>query len=380
VDDLMVATGGSRAEMAVALTLSLFSLSLFGIVSGWIVDRFGPRRLMYGGGLLTTLAWVLTAFADSLTMLYLSFGLCLGAGVGLIYNPAINTCLRWFPDKRGFVSGFLLSASPLGTLAIAKLAAVLCHAFGSAGLLWIGLIYLALTFSVGWKMVLPQSGWRPDCWKPASTPEKDRAGGDFSCVAMIRTAAFWHMLLLYALAATAGAMMVSVLSPIAQVQLGMEPVIAANMVVANCLANFFGRLAAGRLCDKWGEAKTLILIFVLTVIGLLGMRQAASVIAFTAFLLLLGGSYGGVLVVFPPLCARMFGIAHSGANYGILFFGHAFGGLIGPQIAARTVDKSLGVHAFDNAYLLAAAVAVMGLALSLAFVRRRAPVDSGREL
>jgi OFA family oxalate/formate antiporter-like MFS transporter len=188
---------------------------------------------------------------------------------------------------------------------------------------------------------------------------------------MIRTTTFWHMLLLYSLAAVTGTMMVSALSPIAQVQLGMEPVVAANMVSISCLANFFGRLATGRLCDKWGETKTLILIFMLTIISLLGMRQAESVPFFVAFLLLLGSSYGGVLVVFPPLSARMFGITHSGTNYGILFFGHAVGALIGPQIAAQAVDRSLGIHAFSHAYLLAAAVAAVGLILSLAFIRRR---------
>ena len=198
---------------------------------------------------------------------------------------------------------------------------------------------------------------------------KFQVDSDLSYGAMIRTFTFWHLLLLYALAATAGIMMVSVLSPIAQIQLGMTPVVAANMVAINCLANFFGRLATGRLCDKWGETKTLALIFVLTIISLLGMRQSASVIPFTAFLLLLGSSYGGVLVVFPPLSAKMFGITHSGANYGILFFGHALGALLGPQIAAQTIDRSLGAHAFNHAYLLAAAVAVVGLVLSLAFIR-----------
>ena len=221
-------------------------------------------------------------------------------------------------------------------------------------------------------MKLPDPAWRPAGWTP---PPPVRHVGfvdrDHTPIDMLKTGTFWFMLLLYGLAATAGIMLVSCLSPIAQVQLGMTPVAAADMVLINCLANFFGRLYMGRLCDKWGESRTLALIFVLTIISLLGLRQASSTVMFIGFLLILGSSFGGVLVVFPPLTARVFGITHSGTNYGIMFFGYAVGGLLGPQIAARSVDPALGAQAFNNAYLIAVGVAVVGLALSWVFVKMK---------
>ena len=85
---------------------------------------------------------------------------------------------------------------------------------------------------------------------------------------MACTITFWILLVLFSIACTAGIMMIGSLSAIVQVQLGMTAVAAANMVVINCLSNFGGRLAVGRLCDKLGETKTLALIFILTIIGL----------------------------------------------------------------------------------------------------------------
>ena len=103
---LQEATGGTASQVALTLTIYQFFMSLFGILSGKIVDKSSPRTLMYVGGIVFGLGWGLTAFANSIPMLYLTTGVIAGAGNGLLYNPSLNTALKWYPEKRGTMSGF----------------------------------------------------------------------------------------------------------------------------------------------------------------------------------------------------------------------------------------------------------------------------------
>ncbi|MCM6930683.1 hypothetical protein NE261_02490 [Enterococcus italicus] len=82
-------------------------------------------------------------------------------------------------------------------------------------------------------------------------------------------------------------------------------------------------------------------------------------------IIVLGASFGGVLVVFPPLTSKTFGMKNSGVNYGIMFFGYSIGAFFGPQIAARFVDQTAGVQAYHSAFIVAPVVAIVGFVLSL---------------
>lgn len=364
VKPLQAATGGTAAQVILTLTIYQFFMSLFGIVSGKIVDKFGPKMLMYVGGLVFGAGWFLTSFVSSLSMLYLTCGFLAGAGNGLLYNPSINTAIRWFPEKKGTISGILLGAASLGPLVLAKAGAILCEQFGTHGLMYIGIAYLALVWLVGWKMVAPEKDWTPKGWNPPVAATGSAIGKDYTPKEMASTSIFWIMLVLFSIACTAGIMLIGSLSAIAQVQLGMTAVAAANMIVINCLANFGGRLLVGRLCDKLGEIKTLALILIVTIIGLIGLKSATEQSTFIAYLILLGAAFGGVLVVYPPLTSKTFGVKNFGINYGIMFFGYSIGALLGPQIAARSMNAALGTSAYSQAYIIAAVVAGIGLAIT----------------
>ncbi|KZT90882.1 Oxalate/formate antiporter [Lactiplantibacillus plantarum] len=313
---------------------------------------------MYFGGLIFGLGWLLTAFVHNLFFLYLTVGLMAGAGNGIMYNPALLTALKWFPEKRGTISGLLLGAASLGPLVLAKAGAMLCNSYGMMGFIPIGLAYLIICWAVGWMMDTP-------CEQDTVATTSAETSADFTPQAMLKTWQFWALLLLFSISCTAGIMLIGSLSMIAQIQLSMTPVVAANMVVINTLANFGGRLLTGKLVDRFGQTGTLAGILILTIIGLAGLRLATNLITFVIFLILLGASFGGVLVVYPTLTGNTFGTTHSGINYGLMFFGYAIGALVGPQIAALFTDKTAGVAAYYPAYLVAIGVAVVGLLIDL---------------
>lgn len=361
---LQNATGGNAAQVALTLTIYQFFMSLFGIISGRIVDKSGPKMLMYIGGLVFGLGWFSTAFVTSIPLLYLSCGIVAGAGNGLLYNPSLNVALRWYPEKRGTMSGVLLCAASIGPLVTAKTGAILCDKFGIHGLIYLGAAYLVIIWLVGWKMRVPDKDWAPEGFLKTDTGAT-AAHMDFSPKQMLSTIIFWLLLLLFSIACTAGIMMIGSLSAIGQVQLGLSAVDAANLVAVNLLSNLCGRLIIGKLCDKWGELETLAFIFILTVISLIGLSFSYSLPIFVFFLIILGASFGGVLVVFPPLTRKTFGVKHSGVNYGIMFFGYSIGALLGPQIAARFVNLTDGIKAYHQAFMIATGVAIAGLILSI---------------
>lgn len=362
---LQEATGGSAAQVVLTLTIYQFFMSLFGIISGKIVDKQGPKRLMYIGGLVYASGWILTGFTQNLGMLYLTYGVIAGAGNGLLYNPSLNTALRWYPEKKGTMAGVLLAAASLGPFVAAKGGAMLYANIGISGFFAIGAFYFILIALVGWKMCAPATDWQPEGFKIATAGKSVSKTKDHTPKEMVSTSRFWLLLLLFSLSNTAGIMMIGSLSSIAQVQLEMTPLQAANMVMINTFANFCGRLTIGRIIDKLGEKKTLAIILMMTSVGLLGLSASNSVLMFSFFLIILGAAFGGVLVVFPPLTNNTFGTKNSGVNYGIMFFGYSIGAFIGPQIAANFVNLDSGIHAYSNAYLVAVGVAVVALVLDI---------------
>lgn len=361
---LQAATGGDASQVALTLTIYQTFMALFGILSGKIVDKSGPKKLMFIGGIVFGLGWALTAFASSIPMLYLTTGLIAGAGNGLLYNPSLNMALKWFPEKKGAMSGLLLASASVGPLALSKVGAILCEAMGTQGFIYIGVAYAVLVCMASQFTAVPEAGWVPDGYTPAqqaaNNSVKDVTPGE-----MVKTGKFWIMLLLFALSCTAGIMMIGSLSTIAQTQLGVDPITASNFVAVNCVANLCGRLIIGKFCDKVGEAKTLIGILIATALSLFGLKLVgSSIVLFTICLIVLGGAFGGVLVVYPSLTAKNFGMKNQGMNYGIMFFAYAIGSLLGPQIAARFVDASAGIMAYGNVYMVAIGVAVVGLVLN----------------
>lgn len=365
---LQEATGASAPQVALTLTIYQTFMAMFGILSGKIVDKSGPKKLMYVGGFVFGLGWLLTAFASNLGMLYVTCGIIAGAGNGLLYNPSINTALKWYPEKRGTMSGVLLGAASLGPLVLAKVGAILCNQFGTKGFIYVGIAYWILVWLVGWLMRAPEAGWKPEGFNQTTTVNVSQVK-DFTPGEMVHSSRFWLMLALFSVACTSGIMMIGSLSGIAQVQLQMTAIAASNFVIVNCLSNFCGRLIVGKLCDKLGELKTLFGILVLTIISLFGLRMATTPAVFVIFLIILGGSFGGVLVVFPPLTSKSFGVKNLGINYGIMFFGYAIGALLGPQIAANAVNKDLGTSAYSQAYVVAMGVAVIGILITTYLIK-----------
>lgn len=355
-------SGGSASQVAFAYSMNLFFLAFIGIFSGRIADRHSPKLLMYLGGICLGAGWALSAVVRNPVLLCLTFGFLAGTGEGLVYNPCITLTLRWFPEKRATMSGILLAAASLGPITIAKAGVWLLELVGIYGLVAIGALFFVIIFAFGWLIEAPRSN---NSIKTGSSSSEGKKQGEYTPREMVRTAEFWITALLYMLAATSGIMMLGTLSTISQVQLGITAAAAANLVVVNCLSNFAGRSLVGYVCDRLGETKTLVILLIATCLALYGMRASEDLVLFTVCLIVNGFSFGGILVVFPPLTSRLFGLKNSGINYGIVFMAYSVAALFAPQISTRAANPELGTATYSSAFMIAICVAFAGLLVDL---------------
>src|SRR5437016_9833966 len=104
----------SIAGIGWAFTLFIFLETWITPVEGWIIDRLGPRIFLTLGGVLVGLGWTGMGFANTLQQLYILYGVA-GVGAAFIYSGSISTALKWFPDKRGLVSGLITAGFGAGS-------------------------------------------------------------------------------------------------------------------------------------------------------------------------------------------------------------------------------------------------------------------------
>src|SRR5579862_4836203 len=184
---------------------------------GWLVDQFGPRILVMAWGVLAGLGWVLSGKADSLTSLYVAYGVA-GIGAGIVYGTAIGSALKWFPDHRGLAAGLTAAGFGAGSaFTVAPIANMIAgEGYQAAFIRW-GIIQGIVVVIAAFFLEAPPPGWLPKTWRGTAEQQAVRrqAPVDFSSAQMASTPQFWLMYLMMTLVATGGLMAVAQLSPMA---------------------------------------------------------------------------------------------------------------------------------------------------------------------
>ncbi|ASV69109.1 MULTISPECIES: L-lactate MFS transporter [Cytobacillus] len=357
--------GWSSADYNLAYSLYTLIFAIVAIFAGMITDRYGVKWLMYIGGLFFGLGWFLTASVTTIPMLYVTFSLIAGSGAGMMYNSALVTAMRWFPDKGGKISGLLLSSAAIGPFILSPIAAMIIERFGVlVSFRILGIVFFIGVWAVGWLMYTAPANFRPKGWKLPSEKEqsqkKKAAIINLNWKEMLATPLFYLLFLTLVAASTAGTMMVSSASVIAQDQVGLTATVGAVIVSISTLSNFVGRLAFGVIYDKFGSYIALLINLVMTIAALLLLTMATSLVYFTICIIILGFAFGGLLVVFPPLTSQSFGQKNFGMNYAIVFLGYSGGAFVGPRIASYFKETT---GSFTTAYIAAAILTAIGIGL-----------------
>jgi OFA family oxalate/formate antiporter-like MFS transporter len=356
-------TAGSLA-IAFVITNSIAPITM--ISGGRINDMFGPKKVIFVGGLLFGGGMILAGYAHSLGFLVFAYGIVTGLGTGLVYGCTINNSIKFFPDKRGLIGGITTAAYGLSSVIIPPIANILIINTGvTSAFKIIGIAFLIIVCSASFFIEKCPVNFVPEGWTPPvsngklSRNEKDWRG-------MIASPKFYVMLAMLTCGAFYGLMCTSQASPVAQKMIGMSTVAATAAVSILALFNTSGRIIAGYISDKIGRINTLTGAFILSIIGLafLYFSGQGDVMTFYIGISIVGLCFGSFMGVFPGFTADQFGSKNNSVNYGIMFIGFALGGYFGPTVMRNVFSTD---NSYQRAFVIAAVIGVVGLLLTFVY-------------
>ena len=348
--------GWSKMETQVVFSVGLAAFALFMVFAGKRLAKWGPRNLAFLGGIVLGLGYALAGLIGGTNFwaLVILIGFIGGAGIGFAYVVPIAVGMRWFPDKKGMITGLAVAGFGFGAMGWVKLAGSWGHLIQNLGLSTTFTIY-GIAFAVmviigGLWMVFPPDGWKPKGYVP---PEANATGPaakgtvDYTSSQMLRTPQFYMIFLTFVFSAGAGLMSIGLMKlyPIeALQQAGMDEISASAvagtaMAVFFSLANGLGRILWGMLSDKLGR-KTSIIIMTATqgIIVILFTFMAGNEILLYLGATLIGFNFGGNFALFPTITADTFGTKNVGQNYPFIFLAYGVGGILGPMLGGRLGD------------------------------------------
>jgi len=343
--------------------IAIFFFAFATLLSGRIQIKKGPRFTALIGGVLYSSGVFLSAFATSPVMLYITYGVIAGSGVGFVYVVPLATLVKWFPKNKGAITGLAVSAFAIGGLVFKKVAtailgdAAVTQEILSSTFMTLGTIYAVLTLLGGYCLVNPENF------------EAKAAGGsddDLTPKQVVKTVAFYQVLLSYFFAVMPGLLIIGLAKDIGIELVSLTPVVAGGIVGLLALVNAGGRLASGILSDKLGGQNVLKGMYVLTIVSLaiLSFVPLNLPLFYLAMIGVVVG-YGSFLAVFPGIISSQFGAKYYSANYGLVFQGYGIAGLVGPIIKNNTTS-------FEQTFLVAMVAAIVGCIILFSLKKKEA--------
>lgn len=363
--------GWSKTETGYPYQASLLFFAIGMIVAGRIQDKIGPRRVAMAGGVMLALGAALTGVVgNSVIGVVLTYGVLGGLGVGFAYVTPIATLVKWFPDKRGFITGLAVFGFGLATVVFAPVITALLDSVGIATTFYVlAAIFLVLVVGAGSTFRVPPAGWAPAGWTPGPKVAKDV---DCPISRTARTWQFWVLWVVYFLGAGVGLMTIGKAKTLGIDVAGIDKssALLTTGVMVLGIFNALGRLTWGTLSDKLGRLRMVMVMFVLYIVAFLGLMLWKDTPAtWLTGLCLIGFCFGGYLAVMPSVACDFYGTKCMGANYGALFTAYGIGGVVWPYII-DALSKSTGSYSW--VWYISAAFCAVGIVLT-AIVRAPKP-------
>jgi len=341
------------------------------VLAGRKLNDWGPQRLALTGGITLGIGYVIAGLGSGTDFWSVLFGVGFigGAGIGLAYVVPIAVGMRWFPDRKGMITGVAVAGFGFGAMGWVKLAGSWGGLIDSIGLdgtfIAYGIAFAILTVIGSMWMKMPPQGWLPDGFTP---PQTIGAGvEDFTPREMLRTPQFHLISLTFLVSAGAGLMAIGLMKlypPGALVDNGItaesaDAIAGTAMAVFFSLANGIGRLAWGVLGDKLGRKRSVVIMAASQgLFLLLFTSMAGNEYTLYLFATLIGFNFGGNFALFPALTADEFGNGAVGKNYPWVFLSYGVGGILFPILGGLLGD----VNNFPLAFTITGVLCIVGAA------------------
>jgi len=343
LNPVIKAFGVTKPAANLTFSITLLALGITAGFGGYLQSRFGPRTIATTGGILYGLGIILaglTTPAHSLPLLYLTYGIIGGIGIGLGYIVPLAMLIKWFPDRRGFITGLAVAGFGLGALLTAQIAPPLLDPKLSSyiGLnstfLYLGVAYLIIVVIAAQFFRRAPDGYAPAGWVPSARVQEVRSTRDYTLQEALRAPRWYVLWLILALNVTAGAALISVASPLAQSFTGVTPVVAGTLVSVISIFNGAGRLVWGWVSDAIGRPFTFLSLFIIQIVAFAVLPSISTFAILLIPCALIALCYGGGFGTMPAFAADFFGPKNAGTIYGAMLTAWSAGGIVGPLLIA----------------------------------------------
>ncbi|MES9945513.1 MAG: OFA family MFS transporter [Candidatus Thiodiazotropha sp.] len=355
----------SASETAWVFSAGLATFAIVMVMAGRWLPKIGPRSLAVSGGLLLGTGYVLGGlFGSSFWAQLIFIGLIGGAGIGLGYVVPIAVGVKWFPDRKGLITGLAVAGFGFGATIWVKLAGSwfggllnTTSLFGLPGVQSVFFIY-GIAFAIlvllgSTVMINPPEGYRPAGWTPPDDNSHHSHGGvDFSASEMLKTRQFYMLWSVFMFSALAGLMVIYCIKLFGIDALQHRGIADAGVITGTAMAwyaifNGIGRIAWGSISDHIGRKAAIILMATLQGVIMLMIYHVfitfGMVNGFIVSAALIGFNFGGNFALFPAVTADYFGNRNVGSNYGWVFTSYGIAGIAGPLLAGYFKDAAQGV-------------------------------------
>ncbi len=327
----------TRAAIQVAFSLFVLTETWLVPFEAYLVDLFGPRLLVGLGGVLVGVAWVIDAYAHTLSTLYLG-AIVGGAGAGIVYGTAVGSALKWFPDRRGLAAGLTAAGFGAGSaLTIIPIYNVIKTSGYEAAFLYFGILQGAVVLIASAFLRAPRKG---DVPLVAAKPQLNQSVRDYTPWEMLRTPAFWLQYVMMTMVATGGLMATAQLGPmakdykVADVPVSLFGITMAALPFALSLdriLNGVTRPFFGWVSDHIGRENAMFVAFSAEGLAIVLLLNLAHVPAmFVVLTGLVFFAWGEIFSLFPAINGDLFGRRFATTNYGLLYTAKGTASLLVP--------------------------------------------------
>ncbi|WP_411705840.1 OFA family MFS transporter [Edaphovirga cremea] len=345
----------SLGAVATTFSITSFSLAVATLFAGRLQERLGIRKLTLISGVVLGCGLIASSYAQSLGMFYLLAGVVVGFADGTAYITTLSNLIKWFPERKGLISGISVGAFGSGSLLFKYVNADLITEMGvSQAFFYWGLIVMALV-AVGSLLLKEKKITAPPVNKRINADQSR----DFSVPEMLATKESYLLFFIFFTACMSGLYLIGIVKDIGVQLAGMDAATAANTVSAIAIFNTAGRIILGGLSDKVGRMRVITFTLLVTLLAI----STLSFIPLThaVFFICVGAiafCFGGNITVFPAIVGDFFGLRNHSKNYGVVYQGFGLGALAGSFIAAR-------FGGFHTTFLVIGVLSVISLLISL---------------
>lgn len=356
----------SETQVQLNFTLAILFLGVGTIIGGLWLDRKGPRIVASVAGLIYGIGYLLAAkfTADhNMVGLYLAYGVLGGLGMGMGYICPVATLVKWFPERRGLMTGVAVCGYGAGALVMSPIAARLIVSDGIPyTFAALGAVYLVLVVAAAQFYANPPAGWKPAGWEPSSAVARAATTYNYSVKEALSTWQFWLLWAMLFLNVSAGIMIISQASPMAQQMVGMTPVSAAGMVGLISIFNGLGRIFWAWVSDLIGRSRVYFILYLVQAVIFFMLPHIHNFTAFSTCFAIIGLCYGGGFGTMPSFTADFFGAKFMGGIYGIILLAWGAAAVPSPIMMARWHQAT---GQYDTAINMIAVVLAVALLLPL---------------